>query len=61
MARCRSIPGGCDTGQDYEVIAEPRIVWWCDERQVHLLGGDLGRARRAQQRIRQLLSAVGLG
>jgi hypothetical protein len=38
-----------------------RVLRWGDQRQIRMLRGDLRRARRCEQRMSQLVSAVGLG
>ncbi len=38
-----------------------RVLRWGDQRQIRMLRGDLGRIRRAEERMSQLVSAVGLG
>ena len=38
-----------------------RVLRWGDQRQVRMLRGDLRRARRCQERMSQLVSAVGFG
>ena len=38
-----------------------RVLRWGDQRQIHMLRGDLGRARRAEECMGQLFSAVGFG